>query len=114
MPVVAFRSKAAGEVIMFPDHVKPIFEKAGLVFHDRGAILAADLPKAIVAIEHVIDELASLEVPPQDDDYDNESDEFDKPPAMIAPVAIRTRFYPLISHLKKAADKGVDVHWEPY
>ena len=61
MPVVAFRSKAAGEVIMFPDHVKPIFEKAGLVFHDRGAILAADLPKTIVAIERVIDELAGLE-----------------------------------------------------
>ena len=72
MPVVAFRSKAAGEVIMFPDHVKPIFEKAGLVFHDRGAILAADLPKTIVAIERVIDELAGLEVPQQDDDYDDE------------------------------------------
>lgn len=113
MPVVAFRSKAAGEVIMFPEHVKPVFEKAGLVFHERGAILAEDLPKTIVAIERVIDELADLEVP-SNDDSDDETDELNKTPAMIAPVAIRTRFYPLLRHLKKATDKGVDVHWEPY
>ena len=47
MAVVVFRSKVTGEVIMMRNHVEPIFKKAGIVFHDKGAFLAEGLPAVI-------------------------------------------------------------------
>ena len=50
MAVVVFRSKASGEVIMMRQHVEPIFKEAGIIFHEKGAILAEDLPSAIASL----------------------------------------------------------------
>lgn len=106
MAVVVFRSKASGEVIMMRNHVEPVFKEAGIIFHDKGAILAEDLPSVIASLERVIDQIAQNEVP------ENE-DEAKEKPAMLAAVAIKTRFYALMRMLRKAEEKAVNVHWEP-
>ena len=106
MAVVVFRSKVTGEVIMMRNHVEPIFKQAGIVFHDKGAFLAEDLPAVIQSLEKVIDAVAQNEVP-------EDEDEAKEKPGMLAAVGIRTRFYSLLKLLRKAADKGVNVHWEP-
>ena len=87
MAVVVFRSKVTGEVIMMRNHVEPIFKQAGIVFHDKGAFFQNEVPE--------------------------DEDEAKEKPAMLAAVGIRTRFYSLLRLLRKAADKGVNVHWEP-
>ncbi len=102
MAVVVFRSKVSGEVIMMRNHV----EEAGIIFHERGAFLAQDLPSIIASLEQVIESIAQSEVP-------EDEDEAKEKPAMLASVAIKTRFYALLKLLRKASDKGVNVHWEP-
>ncbi len=106
MSVVVFRSKAGGEIIMMRRHVEPIFELAGIPFHDKGAILAEDIPAAISALEKAIDQEAAKEVP-------EDEDEAKEKPAMLASVSVKTRFYSLLKLLRKAADKKVNVRWEP-
>lgn len=106
MGVVVFRSKASGEVIMMRGHVEPVFKDAGIIFHEKGAFLAEDLPGVIASLETVIERLAQCEVP-------EDEDEAKEKPAMLANVAIKTRFYALMRLLRKACDKKVNVHWEP-
>lgn len=109
MAVVVFRSKAGGEVIMMRGHVEPIFKQAGLIFHERGAFLAADLPSVVAALEKEINGIAQTEDP----EKDRQEEEENNTPAMIAKVAVKTRFYPLMRLLRKADAQGYDVHWEP-
>ncbi len=106
MAVVVFRSKASGEVIMMRNHVEPVFKEAGIIFHDKGAFLAEDLPQVISSLESVIERMAKNEVP-------EDEDEAKEKPAMLATVAVKTRFYALIKMLRKAEIKRVNVHWEP-
>lgn len=106
MAVVVFRSKASGEVIMMRQHVEPIFKEAGIIFHEKGAILAEDLPSAIASLERVIEQMAQTEVP-------EDEDEAKEKPAMLAAVSVKTRFYALMRMLHKAEAKKVNVHWEP-
>lgn len=106
MAVVVFRSKVSGAVIMMRNHVEPVFKEAGIIFHERGAFLAQDLPSIIASLEQVIESIAQSEVP-------EDEDEAKEKPAMLASVAIKTRFYALLKLLRKASDKGVNVHWEP-
>ena len=56
LAVVVFRSKAGGEIIMMRQHVEPIFQLAGLPFHDKGAVLAEDIPSVILALEKAINQ----------------------------------------------------------
>ena len=58
MAVVVFRSKVSGEVIMMRNHVEPVFKEAGIIFHERGAFLAQDLPSIIASLEQVIESIA--------------------------------------------------------
>ena len=58
MAVVVFRSKVSGEVIMMRNHVEPVFKEAGIIFHERGAFLAQDLPSIIASLEQVIESKA--------------------------------------------------------
>lgn len=104
MAVVVFRSKAGGEIIMMRQHVEPIFQLAGLPFHDKGAVLAEDIPSVILALEKAINQEAEQEVP---------EDEAKERPAMLARVSVKTRFYSLLKLLRKASDKKVNVRWEP-
>ncbi len=106
MAVVVFRSKAGGEIIMMRQHVEPIFQLAGLPFHDKGAVLAEDIPSVILALEKAINQEAEQEVP-------EDEDEAKEKPAMLAPVSVKTRFYSLLKLLRKASDKKVNVRWEP-
>lgn len=106
MAVVVFRSKAGGEIIMMRQHVEPIFQLVGLPFHDKGAVLAEDIPSVILALEKAINQEAEQEVP-------EDEDEAKERPAMLARVSVKTRFYSLLKLLRKAADKKVNVRWEP-
>lgn len=108
MTVVVFRSKAGGEIIMMRQHVEPIFQLAGLPFHDKGAVLAEDIPSVILALEKAINQEAEQEVPEDEDE-----DEAKERPAMLARVSVKTRFYSLLKLLRKASDKKVNVRWEP-
>ena len=68
MAVVVFRSKVSGEVIMMRNHVEPVFKEAGIIFHERGAFLAQDLPSIIASLEQVIESIAQSEVPEDEDE----------------------------------------------
>ena len=68
--------------------------------------MAEDIPSVILALEKAINQEAEQEVP-------EDEDEAKERPAMLARVSVKTRFYSLLKLLRKAADKKVNVRWEP-
>lgn len=74
-----------------------------------GAILAADLPRALASLQHVMevsgDAIASAP-PPQEDDADDETRE--REPV----ITLRMRAVPLLELLRTAIERGSDLMWE--
>lgn len=104
--IVAFRSKAAGEVIMLAEHAKPLLELAGKTFDGaldaRGVFTPEQVPDAIARIERAL----GLEKTPRFDEDDPEQ------AARAAQyVGLKQRAFPLLDMLRAAKAKGVDVTW---
>jgi len=111
--LVTFKSKAAAEVMMYEEHAKRILD---LLHKDvkRGVITAAEMPRAVAALETDIAEsrahLASEEVQRDvlahhgNSGDDNEHDH-------IEFVSFATRAYPLLEMLRAAQREGCDVMW---
>lgn len=111
--VLAFGSKAAGEVVMLRQHVDPIFKSLGRPLHDNGAILGEDLPEVIRGLETLLE--TGVVTEDGEDEPDNELDEQgeEKAHRMASVVSLKTRFYPLLDLMRKAQAMGEAVHWRP-
>lgn len=105
MPLIVFRSKAAGEIFMFEETARRIFEIVGKADAPRGVITAGQIPAALARLEAAV---AAEKA--QRRDADAPAADADDPAAAPA-VTLAQRAFPLIEMLRAAQKKGADVTW---
>ncbi len=109
MPLVVFRSKAAGEIFMFAETARRIFEILGRSDAPRGVITAEQVPEAlarrVAAVEQ--EKVHAQEAAAAAQQADRQGDET---PAQ-APITLSQRAFPLIEMLRAAEKRKVDVTW---
>lgn len=101
--IVTFKSKAAGDVIMFGDAAHALMKVMGKDVDRTGIITPEQLPGAITALKAAIDESRRQPGP-------NEDDEAAKP-AMTQHVSLAQRAIPLLELLEWAQKKNAPVTW---
>lgn len=109
MALVVFRSKAAGEIFMFAETARRIFEILGRPESERGVVTADQVPEALHRLEAAVEqEKVQLKAAAeQADRADRQGDESVQPRA----VTLGQRAYPLLEMLRAAQKKHVDVTW---
>ena len=108
MSLVVFRSKAAGEIFMFAETARRIFELIGRQQAARGVITADQVPEALQRLSAAVEqEKANLKAVAEAARQKDHSVE--EPPG--APVTLGQRAFPLIEMLRAAEKRKVDVTW---
>lgn len=103
--IVKFSTRV-GALTMHGDAAVTLLEAMGHSGTVPGAILAADLPPALVSLRRVLAEQARVPPPepaPADDDEEKERE---------PPVALRIRAVPLIDMIETAITRDSDLMWE--
>jgi hypothetical protein len=100
--LVRFRSDA-GDLIMFGDVAVKLLKMMGQTGDVPGAILAADIPKAVERLQHAV---GAQQEAPKGSSAEPTRDEREPP------VSLRQRAFPLIELLQRAIRKHVDVIWQ--
>ncbi len=101
MALVVFRSRAASEIIMFPEAAYRLLELAGKTPAERGVITSDQIEGALVALLRAVEQekASGGDVAPPED------------PLTSIPVGLRQRAFPLIEMLRAAQKRKVDVTW---
>lgn len=109
MALVVFRSKAAGEIFMFAETARRIFEIIGKAEAPRGVITAEQVPEALARLQAAVDEeKAQLKAAAeQAEDADRRGDDV----AAARAITLGQRAFPLLEMLRAAQKKKVDVTW---
>ena len=111
--LIAFRSKAATEILMMGEHASAVLgfsgKSADTATAPRGTFTVEQLPAAIAALER---DVAEAPVPANAETGTADDDEHAAAPS-AAPVSLRQRAFPLLDMLRQAQAKGVGVNWEP-
>ena len=109
MALVVFRSKAAGEIFMFAETTRRIFQIIGRQDAPRGVITADQVPDALQRLVDAVEqEKAEIKAAQQQaDDADKQGDGS----VRERPVTLGQRAYPLIEMLRAAQKQQVDVTW---
>lgn len=110
MGLVRFSSKAAGEVFMFEDNAKRLFEILGKDATAKGIVTAEQVPEALRKLKAAVEEekrMAAQARPApaggnRDDEQLAENAQY---------VRLGQRVYPLIEMLEQAARMRTDVLW---
>ena len=109
MSLVVFRSKAAGEIFMFAETARRIFEIIGKADGARGVITAEQVPDALqrltAAVEEEKAQLKAAAAQSHDADQRGES----SPVAQA--ITLGQRAFPLLDMLREAQKKRVDITW---
>lgn len=109
MSLVVFRSKAAGEIFMFAETARRIFQIIGRQDAPRGVITAAQVPEALQRLlDAVAQEKAQIKAAQEEADA---ADKQGDGSVREQPVTLGQRAYPLIEMLRAAQKKQVDVTW---
>jgi hypothetical protein len=107
MALITFRSKAAGEIYMFQENARRVFEILGRSDDARGVITPDQLDDAIARLAAAIDdEKAQIKNAAQGGRGPGEDDR-----AAAQPVTLGQRVVPLLEMLRAAQAKRVDVTW---
>jgi hypothetical protein len=109
MALVVFRSKAAGEIFMFAETARRLFEIIGRQEAPRGVITAEQVPEALQRLVAAVEEEKAQLKAAQDqaDLADKQGDVGAQPRA----ITLGQRAFPLIEMLREAQKKKVDVTW---
>jgi hypothetical protein len=109
MALVVFRSKAAGEIFMFPETARRIFDLIGKAEAPRGVITADQVPEALARLVAAVEEeKAQLKAAEQQaEQSERRGEEASQPRA----ITLAQRAFPLIEMLRAAQKKQVDVTW---
>lgn len=109
MALVVFRSKAAGEIFMFAETARRIFDILGRPESERGVVTADQVPDALRRLEAAVEqEKAQLKAAAaQADRADKQGEDSAQPRA----ITLAQRAYPLLEMLREAQRKRVDVTW---
>ena len=116
MALVVFRSKAAGEIFMFAETARRIFEIIGKAEGPRGVITAEQVPDALARLTTAVEEeKAQLrQAAQQQHDADRRGaaggDDADET-AGVRAITLGQRAFPLIEMLQAAQRKQVEVTW---
>ena len=109
MALVVFRSKAAGEIFMFAETARRIFEIIGRSDAPRGVITAEQVPEALQRLVSAVDEEKAQLKAAQDEA--ERSDKEGDGTVQQRPITLGQRAFPLIEMLRAAQKKSVDVTW---
>lgn len=105
--IVIFKSKAAGDVIMFGDIAHELMKVMGKDPDPKGIITPEQLPAAIAAVQAAIaEDRARQPVPTLE-----KEEEIASMPAMTRPVTFAQRAVPLLELLEWSAKKKTPVMW---
>lgn len=109
MALVVFRSKAAGEIFMFTETARRIFEIVGKAEAARGVITAEQVPDALQRLTAAVEEeKAQLKAAAEQvEGADRRGEETQAQHA----ITLAQRAFPLIEMLRAAQKKKVDVTW---
>ncbi|GAB4479254.1 MAG: hypothetical protein OHK0044_26650 [Burkholderiaceae bacterium] len=111
MALVVFRSKAAGEIFMFAETARRIFEIIGKQEAPRGVITAEQVPEALARLTAAVEEeKAQLRAAQAQAEEAARRGEDDADRGEHA-ITLAQRAYPLIEMLRAAQKKNVDVTW---
>lgn len=114
MALVVFRSKAAGEIFMFAETARRIFEIIGKAEAPRGVITTEQVPDALArlsaAVEQEKAQLREAAQRRQDADRRGAADSSDDATGARA-ITLGQRAFPLIEMLDAARRKRVEVTW---
>lgn len=109
MSLVVFRSKAAGEIFMFAETARRIFEIIGKSDAARGVITAEQVPEALARLTAAVeDEKAQLKAAAE---QTHDADRRGEPTAVAQAITLGQRAYPLLEMLRAAQKKRVDITW---
>ena len=108
MGIVKFKSKAAGDIVMFKTNADQIFKIIGIDSRERGVIEPQDLAHAHAQLVAAIntERMAKAENPIDEDELDDE-----EKIALKNHVSLEQRAYTFLKMLEEAQKKNVDVHW---
>jgi hypothetical protein len=111
MALVVFRSKAAGEIFMFAETARRIFEIIGKQEAPRGVITAEQVPDALARLTAAVEEeKAQLKVAQAQAEEAARRGEDDAEKGERA-ITLAQRAWPLIEMLRAAQKMNVDVTW---
>jgi len=99
--LVTFSTKSHPDITMFGDVAVKLLKLAGHSGTVPSAILAHDIPAALVRLEGEL----PLASPEQDEEDERDPDDREKEP----PIPLRRRAFPLLQLLKAAEAAGTDV-----
>jgi light-regulated signal transduction histidine kinase (bacteriophytochrome) len=109
MSLVVFRSKAAGEIFMFAETARRIFEIIGKAEAPRGVITAEQVPKALARLQAAVDEeRTQLKAAA---DHAQDADRRGEDAAGLRAITLAQRAFPLLEMLRAAQKKTVDITW---
>jgi hypothetical protein len=109
MALVVFRSKAAGEIFMFAETARRIFEIVGKAEAPRGVITAEQVPEALARLQAAVDdEKAQLKAAA---DQAQQADRRGEEASAARAISLGQRAFPLLEMLRAAQKKRVDVTW---
>jgi hypothetical protein len=108
--LVRFHSTATGAVTMFGDVATELLRLMGASGAVPGALLAADVPAALRRLNRAVESSEGDRIlrPPQPKSEEEQDENGDE----VAKVKLRTRAYPLLRLLEKAAAEDCTVVWE--
>lgn len=108
--LVTFKSKAAADIPMYPEHAKLLLAILGKIWsppdNPRGIITAAEVPAALAKLKSAVDTARSTEKERSAERGDDDRDG-DRP----MPVGLAQRAFPLVDMLERAEKEGRDVVW---
>lgn len=112
MALVVFRSKAAGEIFMFNETARRIFEIIGKDEGPRGVITAEQVPDVLNRLQAAVDEeKAALKAAEDEARGADRSGSGVTEPAGQRAITLSQRAFPLLEMLHAAQKKNVDVTW---
>jgi hypothetical protein len=109
MALVVFRSKAAGEIFMFAETARRIFEIIGRPEAPRGVITAEQVPEALQKLADAVEEeKTQLKAAREEAEFQDKQGDGT---VQQRPITLGQRAFPLVEMLREAQKKKVDVTW---
>ncbi len=107
MALVVFSSKVAGDIVMFAENARRIFEIIGRPESPRGVITAAQVPDALQRLTAAVEQEKAQQKPaPSPTEHDNDGNG-----RQARGVTFSQRAFPLIEMLRAAQKKNADITW---
>lgn len=118
--LVIFKSKVAGDIIMYEENAKPILATLGKDIA-KGIITAAETGDALAKLAAEIARRKEIEMQEKAERDAREREEaekaeregtfYEKPRKLPEPISFAARAYPLMDMLQRAHKKNKDIVW---